>query len=105
MFLVLILLYPLWGIPVHLIANFFLTRALLRRNGPAATGAIALALNTLIFAPLVTRAHSFFGDTYTPWYLAYALSPPSPVFSMTGLAAVAALSLAGSTIWIATARR
>lgn len=105
MFLVLLLVYPLWGVPVHLIANFFLTRALLRRYRPAATGAIALALNVLMFAPLVIKAQSFFGDIYVPWYLAYALSPPSPGFSMTGLAAVAALSLLGSTIWIATAKR
>lgn len=100
MLLVLLLLYPIWGLPLHLVVNFFLTRKLLRHHSPVAAWAMALGVNVLLFAPLVTKAHSFFDDMYLPWYLAYAMSPPSPEFSMTALMAVVSLSTAGSAIWI-----
>lgn len=103
--LVLFLVYPLWGVPLLLGVNFFLTRKLLRGRAPAAAWAMALGVNLLLFAPLVTKAHGFFGDTYAPWYLAYMMSPPSPEFSLQGVVAVVLLSTASSAICILMSKR
>lgn len=101
----LMIVYPLWAIPLHLVWNFFITRALLRNKPALAAWSIALAVNVLLFTPLLFAGGDFFGAVFVPWYLAPLLMPPSPAFSWTGLMITGLLSASGSALWIALWRR
>lgn len=105
LFVVLWLFYPFWGVPLHLVFNFFLSRALERRNSAMMAWSIALAVNIVLFTPLVSPSTSLFGDIYLPWYLAAALDAQSAQFSLMGLNTVMLLSGAGSALWIFNARQ
>ena len=104
-FLVLLLVYPFWGVPLHLVCNFFLSSALARKHSAMHAWSIAMAINIGVFTPLVLTSSGLFGNTYIPWYLAAMLTPPSPDFSFRGLLIVALISAASSALWIKVARR
>jgi hypothetical protein len=103
--LVFILFYKIAAIPLGIAVAFYMARRMVRhRPAPAAMG-ITLAWIVAIFTPLRTPARSFFDDIYAPWYLALMTTPPTPEFSIGGLALTVLLSLASSGAAVAIARR
>lgn len=103
-FFMLLLLYKVLAIPVGAVFTFFLTRSLARRRSTGAATGIALAWTVALFTPLVAPAHSFFDDLYSPWYLAWTMSPPTPAFSFGALLVTIAVALASSALAVLVAR-
>lgn len=103
-FFMLFLLYKVYAIPVGAVFAFFLTRSLVRSRSPGAATGIALAWTVAVFTPLVTPAQSFFDALYSPWYVAWTMSPPTPEFSFGALMVTVAVSLGSSWLAVLGAR-
>lgn len=99
MLLMIVLLYQFYAIPVGMVFVFLLTRSLLKHHAPRAVAVIVFAWTMVIFMPLLTPARSIFSDTYSPWYLALLMSPPTPEFRLAPLVMTVVISLA--SIWVA----
>lgn len=90
------LLYKLYAVPVGLVFAFFLTRSLIRKKSSPAAVWITLAWTVGLFTPLVIHSQTFFDSVYTPWYLAFLLSPPAPEFSFGAVCLAAVTSFTAS---------
>lgn len=105
LFIFCLMVYPLWGLLVHLIFNFYLSRSLGHMRSAFSAWSAATGVNILAFTPVVFDGRDFFGPIYVPWYLAPVLSPPLADFSWTGLVTVTAVSASSSLLWRWVARR
>lgn len=91
-----LLLYQFYAIPLGIVFAFLLTRRLIKTRTSSASTGITLAWTVAIFMPLVSTPQSFFRTIYSPWYLSFAISPPSPQFSAGALAITIGASLFSS---------
>jgi hypothetical protein len=95
----LMVLYQYYAVPAGIVFAFLLTRHLIRSNSSAVAVGITLAWALMIFTPLIIPMQSFFPEFYSPWYLTFLASPPTPQFSLGALVITATVSLI--TSWFA----
>ena len=97
--------YKFFAIPLGVLLAFFLTWHLLKHHAALAATGMTLGWTVGMFTPLVTPAHTFFGEMYSPWYVALTMTPPSPEWHIGGLLITVVLSLMSSGLAIFIARR
>jgi hypothetical protein len=103
--LMVILLYKIVAIPLGMAVAFYMARRLVRYRSATVAMGITIAWTAAIFTPLRMPAHSFFDDSYAPWYLALMTAPSMPEFSIGAMALTLALSMVSTGIALALARR